>query len=62
MYTSPIFSEALAQNAPRRYRNPSLALLFSVLMPGGGHLYCGKRSTAAWTFGLFAAAVARSPS
>jgi len=39
-------------------RSAIVALLLSLVLPGAGHLYCGKRGTGLWILALFALAVA----
>jgi hypothetical protein len=43
---------------PPRHKSPPIALVLSLLLPGAGHLYCGKRSTGVWTMVFFVIAVA----
>jgi TM2 domain-containing membrane protein YozV len=38
---------------PSRRKSPATALLLSLVLPGSGQLYCGKRSTGVWTMVLF---------
>jgi hypothetical protein len=47
-----LFSVAVPLEPPR-HKSPATALLLSLLLPGAGHLYCGKRSTGIWTTVLF---------
>lgn len=48
--------EAAQAPVARPRRSAPLALVLSLIVPGAGHLYCGKRATGIWTFCLFAAA------
>lgn len=54
-------SERPVSSAPAlvpQEKDPGLAFLMSLLLPGLGQLYCGKRSRAVWTLVFFAAGLA----
>jgi hypothetical protein len=50
--------EAASPAKPPTRKSPATAVLLSLLLPGAGHLYCGKRSTGVWTMFLFLAPAA----
>jgi TM2 domain-containing membrane protein YozV len=51
-------SEAKQPDAARPLRSAPVAAMLSLLLPGAGHLYCGKTATGIWTLGTFALATA----
>ena len=48
-------SQAPIEPVPREPKSPLRAFVLSLVLPGTGHLYCGKRNTGLSTLGFFAA-------
>ena len=46
-------SLSIAEFGEVRKKNPAIAVLLSLILPGLGHLYCGKRGTGTWTLCAF---------